>query len=155
MNQFSSAATLPKYVFPPKSDFAAWLQGERCRASGLGTALFSHGNHEPGWIVAPGMQGVDVSPFTSAMLTPDSLSALMGGRTRRRTRRGGPRGGAPSNSYDQLSPLPPPWYPQAPPPPAPAPGVVPGPPPAAELIGATAPAPAAARPVLPAEGGGR
>ena len=41
--------------------------------------LFSHGNHEPGWVVAPGMQGVDVQPFTANMLTPESLSELMGG----------------------------------------------------------------------------
>ena len=32
--------------------------------------LFSHGNHEQGWTVAPGMQGVDVQPFTANMLTP-------------------------------------------------------------------------------------
>ena len=41
--------------------------------------LFSHGNHEPGWVVAPGMQGIDVQPFTANMLTPESLSELMGG----------------------------------------------------------------------------
>ena len=41
--------------------------------------LFSHGNHEPGWVVAPGMQGVDVQPLTANMLTPESLSELMGG----------------------------------------------------------------------------
>ena len=49
--------------------------------------LFSHGNsstvpwHQsdgpPDWIVAPGMQGVDVQPFTANMLTPDSLAELM------------------------------------------------------------------------------
>ena len=41
--------------------------------------LLSHGNHEPGWIVAPGMQGVQVQPFTANMLTPESLAELMGG----------------------------------------------------------------------------
>ena len=41
--------------------------------------LFSHGNHEPGWVVAPGMQGVEVQPFTANMLTPESLAELMGG----------------------------------------------------------------------------
>lgn len=76
--------------------------------------LFSHGNHEPGWIVAPGMQGVQVNPFTEAMLTPDSLAALMGGPDPTSYAPGGPRGGAPMNSYDQLNPLPPPWYPGAP-----------------------------------------
>ena len=94
-----------------------------------------------------------LNPFTEAMLTPDSLAALMGGPDPSSYPPGGPRGGAPSNSYDQLNPLPPPWYPPAPPPPAPAPGVIPGLPPAAELIGATSPA--ASGPVLPAEGGGQ
>ena len=32
--------------------------------------LFSHGNHEPGWIVAPGMQGVEVQPFTAEHADP-------------------------------------------------------------------------------------
>src|SRR4029077_4218855 len=40
---------------------------------------FSHGNHEPGWVVAPGMQGTQVQPFTANMLTPESLAELMGG----------------------------------------------------------------------------
>ena len=41
--------------------------------------LFSHGNHEPGWIVAPGMQGIEVQPFTQTMLAPESLAELLGG----------------------------------------------------------------------------
>ena len=41
--------------------------------------LFSHGNHEPGWVSAPGMQGVQPGPFTSNLLAPQSLSELMGG----------------------------------------------------------------------------
>lgn len=157
VNQFNSAATLPKYVAyseerlrPPPGYKDTTVPGIWSRDT-----LFSHGNHEPGWIVAPGMQGVNVNPFTAAMLTPDSLSALMGGADPTSYPPGGPRGGAPSNSYDQLNPLPPPWYPPAPPPPAPAPGVVPGPPPASELIGATLPLPAASGPALPAEGGGQ
>lgn len=40
---------------------------------------FSHGNHEPGWVVAPGMQGMQVQPFTANMLTPESLAELLGG----------------------------------------------------------------------------
>ncbi len=162
-NQFSTAETLPKYVAyseerlrPPPGYKDTTVPGVWSRDT-----LFSHGNHEPGWIVAPGMQGTEVNPFTEAMLTPDSLAALMGGPDPTSYPAAGPRGGAPSNSYDQLNPLPPPWYPGAPPPPAPAPGVVPGPLPVSQLIGPPAPgtvAPAAAvapGPILPAEGGGQ
>jgi phospholipid/cholesterol/gamma-HCH transport system substrate-binding protein len=122
--------------------------------------LFSHGNHEQGWIVAPGMQGLQVQPFTANMLTPDSLASLMGGPDPTSYPAGGPRGGAPSNSYDQNNPLPPPWYPPAPPNPAPAPGVVLGPLPVSEQISPPAPgtvapaaAPMPAPPALPAETG--
>ncbi len=159
VNQFSSASTLPKYVAyseerlrPPPGYKDTTVPGVWSRDT-----LFSHGNHEPGWIVAPGMQGLEVQPFTANMLTPDSLAALMGGPDPASYPPGGPRGGAPSNSYDQLNPLPPPWYPGAPPPPAPAPDVVPGPLPVSQQIGPPAPgaaAPAAApMPALPAETG--
>ena len=159
VNQFSGAETLPKYVAyseerlrPPPGYKDTTVPGIWSRDT-----LFSHGNHEPGWIVAPGMQGVDVNPFTAAMLTPDSLAALMGGPDPVNYPAGGPRGGAPSNSYDQLNPLPPPWYPGAPPPPAPAPDVVPGPLPVSQQIGPPAPGPAPAPmpagPALPAEMG--
>jgi len=152
VNQFASAATLPKYVAyseerlrPPPGYKDTTVPGIWSRDT-----LFSHGNHEPGWIVAPGMQGTQVQPFTANMLTPDSLAALMGGPDPASYPPGGPRGGAPSNSYDQKNPLPPPWYPGAPPNPPPAPGVIPGPPPASELIGNVEPAPAA--PVAPLQG---
>lgn len=158
-NQFSTAETLPKYVAyaeerlrPPPGYKDTTVPGVWSRDT-----LFSHGNHEYGWIVAPGMQGLQVQPFTANMLTPDSLAALMGGPDPTSYPAAGPRGGAPSNSYDQHNPLPPPWYPPAPPNPAPGPGVVLGPPPASELIGPPAPgtvAPAAApMPALPAETG--
>lgn len=159
VNQFSSAETLPKYVAyseerlrPPPGYKDTTLPGVWARDT-----LFAHGNHEPGWIVAPGMQGTQVNPFTEAMLTPDSLGELMGGPDVTSYAPGGPRGGAPSNSYDQLNPLPPPWYPGAPPPPAPGPDVVPGPLPVSQLIGPPAPAavaPAAApMPAMAAETG--
>ena len=161
VNQFSSAETLPKYVAyseerlrPPPGYKDTTVPGIWSRDT-----LFSHGNHEPGWIVAPGMQGVQVNPFTEAMLTPDSLAALMGGPDPVSYAPGGPPGGAPPNSYDQNNPLPPPWYPGAIPPPAPGPGVIPGPLPPSQLIGGPAPAaaPAAAPmppgPALPAETG--
>jgi phospholipid/cholesterol/gamma-HCH transport system substrate-binding protein len=150
VNQFSTAETLPKYVAyseerlrPPPGYKDTTVPGVWSRDT-----LFSHGNHEQGWIVAPGMQGLQVQPFTANMLTPDSLASLMGGPDPVSYPAAGPRGGAPSNSYDQLNPLPPPWYPPAPPVPAPGPDVVPGPLPVSQLIGP--PAPGTAAPAAPA-----
>ena len=164
LNQFSTAETLPKYVAyseerlrPPSGYKDTTVPGIWSRDT-----LFSHGNSSnvpwqsgfgpPDWIVASGMQGVEVGPFTGDMLTPDSLAALMGGPDPVSSP-SGLRGGAPPNSYDQNNPLPPPWYPGAPPPPAPGVDVVPGPLPAAQQIGSAAPAPAAPGPMLPAEMG--
>ena len=169
LNQFSGAETLPKYVAyseerlrPPSGWKDTTVPGIWSRDT-----LFSHGNSsfvpwqgpfgEPDWIVAKGMQGVEVGPFTGPMLTPDSLAALMGGPDPVSMPVAGPRGGAPPNSYDgfgnQNNPLPPPWYPGAPPPPAPGVDVVPGPLPASAMIGPPAPAAAAPGPMLPAEMG--
>ncbi|BBZ78942.1 mammalian cell entry protein [Mycolicibacterium anyangense] len=159
VNQFSTAETLPKYIAyseprlqPPPGYKDTTVPGIWSRDT-----LFSHGNHEAGWIVAPGMQGVDVQAFTANMLTPDSLAALMGGPDPTSIPPAGPPGGAPPNSYSEYNPLPPPWYPGAPPPPAPAPGVIPGPLPVSQQINGPAPGPAApapAGPALPAEMGG-
>ena len=75
LNQVSTAMTLPKQIAyseprlqPPPGYKDTTVPGIFSRDT-----LFSHGNHEPGWIVAPGMQGVDVQPFTANMLTPESL----------------------------------------------------------------------------------
>jgi phospholipid/cholesterol/gamma-HCH transport system substrate-binding protein len=104
---------------------------------------FSHGNHEPGWIVAPGMQGVQVQPSTLNLLTPESLAELMGGPNiappPARTHMTGP-----PNAYDETNPLPPPWYPQPGPPPPAAPGVTPMGPPIAAAPPANLPAEAGA-----------
>lgn len=154
LNQVSTAMTLPKQIAyseprlqPPPGYKDTTVPGIWSRDT-----LFSHGNHEPGWVVAPGMQGVDVQPFTANMLTPDSLAALLGGPDPSYIPPGGPRGGAPPNAYDGRNPLPPPWYPQPGPPPAPSPDVVPG-----DALGAPAPpppaAPAPAGAPLPAEAG--
>jgi phospholipid/cholesterol/gamma-HCH transport system substrate-binding protein len=119
--------------------------------------LFSYGNHEPGWIVAPGMQGVDVQPFTANMLTPESLAELMGGPdivTPEAPPHFGPAPlPGPPNAYNENNPLPPPWYPQPGPPPAPAPGVTAGGPTVAPApVGMPAPAPGPGG--YPAESGG-
>ncbi|MGV9802982.1 virulence factor Mce family protein [Mycobacterium sp. NPDC003449] len=159
MNMASTAMTLPKQIAysekrlqPPPGYKDTTVPGIWSRDT-----LFSHGNHEPGWTVAPGMQGVQVQPFTQNMLTPESLSELMGGpdivAPAAPPAFGVPPGGnlpGPPNSYDERNPLPPPWYPQPGPPPAPAPGVIPGDPLAAV---APAPAPAAPAPAAPAPPG--
>src|SRR6185437_16138540 len=81
LNLFSTAETLPKHIAyseprlqPPPGYKDTTVPGIWSRDT-----LFSHGNHEPGWVTAPGMQGVDVQPFTANMLTPESLAELMGG----------------------------------------------------------------------------
>ena len=167
LNQFSSAITLPKQIAyseprlqPPPGYKDTTVPGIFSRDT-----LFSHGNHEPGWVVAPGMQGVDVQPFTANMLTPESLSELMGGPDVTAppappafgVQANGKLPGPP-NAYTENSPLPPPWYPQPGPPPGPAPGVIPGDPLGANAPPGPAPAgpppPAPMGPPLPAEAGG-
>ncbi|SCX23565.1 virulence factor Mce family protein [Mycolicibacterium fluoranthenivorans] len=166
VNMASTAMTLPKQIAyseprlqPPPGYKDTTVPGIWSRDT-----LFSHGNHEPGWIVAPGMQGVSVQPFTQNMLTPDSLAELMGGPDivppAAPPAFGVPPGGnlpGPPNAYSENTPLPPPWYPQPGPPPVPAPGVLPGDPLgaiAAPPAAAPAAAPAPAGPPLPAEAGG-
>jgi phospholipid/cholesterol/gamma-HCH transport system substrate-binding protein len=158
LNQFTSAMTLPKQIAyseprlqPPGGYKDTTVPGIFSRDT-----LFSFGNHEPGWVTAPGMQGVDVQPFTANMLTPESLSELMGGPDAPIPQAppafGAPPGGnlpGPPDAYSENNPLPPPWYVQPGPPPAPAPGVAPGPAPG---LGAPVSAPAGG---YPAEGPGQ
>jgi phospholipid/cholesterol/gamma-HCH transport system substrate-binding protein len=158
LNQFTSAMTLPKQIAyseprlqPPGGYKDTTVPGIFSRDT-----LFSFGNHEPGWVTAPGMQGVDVQPFTANMLTPESLSELMGGPDAPMPQAppafGAPPGGnlpGPPDAYSENNPLPPPWYVQPGPPPVPAPGVAPGPPPG---LGAPVSAPAGG---YPAEGPGQ
>jgi phospholipid/cholesterol/gamma-HCH transport system substrate-binding protein len=170
LNQFSSAMTLPKQVAyseprlqPPPGYKDTTVPGIWSRDT-----LFSHGNHEPGWVTAPGMQGIDVQPFTRNMLLPESLAELMGGPDApvppAPPTFGGPHQAGPPNAYTENTPLPPPWYPQPGPPPVPAPGVIPGDPGSAALTGplpvpgpgpgpAPAAPPAPVGPPLPAEAG--
>jgi phospholipid/cholesterol/gamma-HCH transport system substrate-binding protein len=146
MNPLVTAMLLPKNVaysedrlHPPPGYKDTTVPGIWSRDT-----LLSHGNHEPGWVVAPGMQGVDVQPSTASMLTPDSLAELMGGPDIAPPPAGTTLPGPP-NAYDQTNPLPPPWYPQ----PAPPPGAAPGDP-----LTAIAPTATSGSP-LPAEAGTR
>jgi phospholipid/cholesterol/gamma-HCH transport system substrate-binding protein len=137
LNLFTTASVLPKQVAyseprlqPPPGYKDTTVAGVWSRDTPL-----SHGNHEPGWIVAPGMQGVQVQALTEMMLTPDSLAELMGGPDIAHPPAGTNLAGPP-NAYDESNPLPPPWYPQPGPPPVPAPGVIPGDPDGAAQHGA-------------------
>lgn len=91
----------------------------------------SHRNTQPGWITAPGMQGLQPGHDTERLLTPESLAELMGGPDAAPVNSQYQTPPGPPNSYDEApGPLPfvglPPG--QAPiPPPPPAPNVIPGP----------------------------
>ncbi len=164
INEFVGAMTLPKQISYSEDRLHPAPGYKDTTVPGVWSrdTLFSHGNHEPGWTVAPGMQGVDVQPFTANMLTPESLSELMGGpdiEPPAAPPAFGVNDGrlpGPPDSYNENNPLPPPWYPQPGPPPGPAPGVIPGDPLGAIAPAASAPgpAPAPAGPALPAEAGG-
>jgi len=115
--------------------------------------IWSHGQHEPGWITAPGMQGVKVQPSTQDLLTPESLSELMGGPDIVPPT-GGTNMAGPPNAYDARNPLPPPWYVQPGPISPPAPNNNPPDPSAMGAGPAPGPAAPAGGPALPAEVGG-
>ena len=83
LNNQTSAYVLPKQVTyseprlqPPPGYKDTTVPGIFSRDT-----LLSHGNHEPGWVTAPGMQGIEVQPHTARNLTPECL-----GRTTGRTR---------------------------------------------------------------------
>ena len=127
----------------------------RCPASSRATRCSRTATTSRAGSSHPGMQGVEVQPFTERnMLTPESLAELLGGPDIVRSAGAPPAFGVndgrlpgPPNAYGENNPLPPPWYPQPGPPPAPAPGVIPGDP-----LGAIAPAPAAAPAAAPRAG---
>ena len=164
VNQMTTAMTLPKQIAysEPRLQPAPGYKDTTVPGIWSRDTLFSHGNHEEGWVAAPGMQGIDVQPHTARNLTPECLSELLGGPDCAIP--GAPpafgvnngRLPGPPDAYDERNPLPPPWYPQPGPPPGPAPGVIPGDPLGAisPAGSAPAPAPAPAGPPLPAEAGG-
>ncbi|MDN4521845.1 virulence factor Mce family protein [Mycolicibacterium sp. jd] len=154
---FSTAETLPKQVAHSEPRLQPPPGYKDTTVPGIFSpdTLFSHGNYEPGWIAAPGMQGVQVRPRTADLLTPQSLTELMGGPDAAPPPTGQNLAGPP-NAYDENNPLPPPWYPQPGPPPPPGPDVIPGPvapTPASSPLPHGTPPPAAAPPgpPLPAE----
>lgn len=91
----------------------------------------SHKNSQPGWITAPGMQGVQPGHDTERLLTPESLAQLMGGPDPAPVDSQYQTPPGPPNAYDEApGPLPFVGLPagQAPlAPPPPGPNVIPGP----------------------------
>lgn len=83
MNLASTASTLPNQVAysenrlrPPPGYKDTTVPGVWARDT-----LFSHGNHEPGWKIAPRMEGLELQPFTQSMLEPADLGTLLGAPT--------------------------------------------------------------------------
>jgi phospholipid/cholesterol/gamma-HCH transport system substrate-binding protein len=122
MNVFSTADMLPKNVAYSEPRLQPPPGYKDTTVPGIFSpdTPWSHRNSEPGWIVAPGMQGVQVQPATANLLTPASLAELMGGPNIAPPPPGRNMPGPP-DAYNENSPQPPPWYPQ----PLPSPTAVP------------------------------
>ena len=147
LNLFSTAETLPKEVAysEPRLQPPTGYKDTTVPGIWVPDGPLSHRNTQPGWVVAPGMQGTQVGPITAGLLTPESLGELMGSADIAPPPSGLQTPPGPPNAYDEYPVLPPVGVraPQVPiPPPPPAPGVVPGP---------VAPTPAPGASPLPAE----
>jgi phospholipid/cholesterol/gamma-HCH transport system substrate-binding protein len=131
LNLFSTAETLPKEVayseprlHPPNGYKDTTVPGIWSPDTPT-----SHRNTQPGWIVAPGMQGQQVGPITAGLMTPDSLAELMGGPNIEPVQSTLQTPPGPPNAYDEY-PVVPPMGLNAPvpiQPPPPGPDVLPGP----------------------------
>ena len=132
LNLFSTAEVLPKEVAysEPRLQPPDGYKDTTVPGIWVPDTPTSHRNTQPGWIVAPGMQGQQVGPVTAGLLTPDSLAELMGGPDIAPVQSNLQTPPGPPNAYDENPILPPIGLnaPQVPiPPPPPGPGVVPGP----------------------------
>ena len=132
LNLFSTAETLPKEVAysEPRLQPPNGYKDTTVPGIWVPDTPTSHRNTQPGWIVAPGMQGQQVGPITAGLMTPDSLSELMGGPNIQPVQSNLQTPPGPPNAYDENPILPvvgqnPPQVPIPPPPPGPE--VVPGP----------------------------
>jgi phospholipid/cholesterol/gamma-HCH transport system substrate-binding protein len=158
LNLFTTAETLPKEVAysEPRLQPPNGYKDTTVPGIWVPDTPFSHRNTQPGWIAAPGMQGVKVDPITAGLLTPDSLAELMGGPDIPPVQSILQTPPGPPNAYnEEPGPLPyigQPNHPGPIPPPPPGPEVIPGPvaPTPAPVSG---PAPGPAGPPLPAEAG--
>ena len=134
LNTFNTAYSLPKHIAyteerlrPPRGYKDTTVPGIWVPDTPL-----SHRNVQPGWIVAPGMQGVRVGHNTARLLTPESLAELMGGPDIAPIESQYETPPGPPNIYDEIpaGPWPNVGLPINPapiPPPPPAANVIPGP----------------------------
>lgn len=147
-NGFNTAEILPKQVAysEPRLQPPPGYKDTTVPGIWVPDTPLSHKNTQEGWIVAPGMQGQEVGPITAGLLTPESLSELMGGPDIAPVESTLQTPPGPPNAYDEVPIIPPiGLQAQVPiPPPPPGPGVVPGP---------VAPTPAPVGGPLPAEMG--
>ncbi|BBZ24958.1 MCE family protein [Mycolicibacter hiberniae] len=133
INIWTSAYTLPKQIAysEPRLQPPPGYKDTTVPGIWVPDTPFSHRNTQPGWITAPGMQGVEPGHDTARLLTPESLAQLMGGPDPAPVDSQYQTPPGPPNSYDEApGPLPfigqPPGVgPIAPPPPGP--NVIPGP----------------------------
>jgi phospholipid/cholesterol/gamma-HCH transport system substrate-binding protein len=152
LNFFSTAETLPKEVAYSEQRLQPPDGYKDTTVPGIWVpdTPTSHRNTQPGWIVAPGMQGTQVGPITRGLMTPESLTELMGGPDISPVHSNLQTPPGPPNAYDEYPVLPPIGLqaPQVPiPPPPPAPGVIPGPvPPTPAPVSGPAPGPAGSPP---------
>jgi phospholipid/cholesterol/gamma-HCH transport system substrate-binding protein len=148
LNLFSTAEALPKEVAYSEPRLQPPNGYKDTTVPGIWSpdTPTSHRNTQPGWIVAPGMQGTQVGPITQGLMTPESLAELMGGPDIAPVQSNLQTPPGPPNAYnEEPGPLPyigQPNHPAPIPPPPPGPGVVPGPVPPTPAPGAAeAPAP--------------
>ncbi|MBI2701632.1 mammalian cell entry protein [Mycobacterium gordonae] len=154
LNAFNTTEILPKHVAysEPRLQPPPGYKDTTVPGIWVPDTPTSHKNTQPGWIVAPGMQGQQVGPITAGLMTPESLAELMGGPDIQPVQSTLQTPPGPPNAYDEYPVLPPiGLQAQVPiPPPPPGPGVLPGP-----VAPTPAPGPAAAVGApLPAEVGG-
>jgi phospholipid/cholesterol/gamma-HCH transport system substrate-binding protein len=161
LNLFMTATTLPKEVAysEPRLQPPPGYKDTTVPGIWVPDTPTSHRNTQPGWIVAPGMQGTQVGPITAGLLTPDSLAELMGGPNIAPVQSNLQTPPGPPNAYnEEPGPLPylgQPGHPAPIPPPPPGPDVIPGPvAPTPAPVSGPAPGPGPAGPPLPAEAAG-
>jgi phospholipid/cholesterol/gamma-HCH transport system substrate-binding protein len=131
LNLFSTAETLPKEIAysEPRLQPPNGYKDTTVPGIWVPDTPTSHRNTQPGWIVAPGMQGQQVGPITAGLMTPDSLGELMGGPDIVPVQSNLQTPPGPPNAYDE-NPILPPVGLNAPvpiQPPPPGPEVIPGP----------------------------
>ncbi|AGP66481.1 MULTISPECIES: virulence factor Mce family protein [Mycobacterium] len=157
LNLFSTAETLPKQVAysEPRLQPPNGYKDTTVPGIWVPDTPTSHRNTQPGWIVAPGMQGQQVGPITAGLMTPESLEELMGGPNIEPVQSNLQTPPGPPNAYDE-NPILPVMGLNAPvpiQPPPPGPGVAPGPV-APTPAPVSAPAPNAGGPASAADFGG-